>query len=546
MARAKRFVQNNNTNAIVYARYSSAAQRDVSIEQQLEEAERYCKARGYHIIQRYVDRAITGTTDNRPEFQLMLTEVERLRPGYLIIWKTDRLSRDRLDGALAKKRMRDCGVKIEYVAEPMPEDEAERALIEGIEEAIAEHFIIQHSKNVSRGLGYNAEKAWYNGHQIFGYVGKKNQRYEIDPKTGPAVTRIFNDYADGKPMKVIANELNAAGFTTTKGKPFTEKTLWHTFHNRSYIGEYKWGDILIPDGFPQLVAPEIFEKCQDMMQKNKHGGRGASRKLHQDDPLAGIDFWLTGSLYCGECGAPMSGTSGTSKHGNLYYYYACAKHKRHECDNKNVPKHAIERVVASVLSDCINDPTLRIAIAERVYGYYQREYGRDENYATAIKNNIKSVDEKLNNIMRAIEAGIFNETTQERMQELQTQKKAYEDELAAENNRKKYSLKPEHVVRYLECFIGNLDEPSLRDRVLSYLVDKIYVYKDKLVVSFYYSDDKREVNIQDLNAVLDNQDEILRMLNEHEHTTEKKYQDAVAKMIESLENVSDEGTDFFG
>lgn len=61
-----------------------------------------------------------------------------------------------------------------------------------------------------------------------------------------------------------------------------------------------------------------------------------------------------------------------------------------------------------------------------------------------------------------------------------------------------------------------------------------------------HSDDKREVNIQDLNAVLDNQDEILRMLNEHEHTTEKKYQDAVAKMIESLENVSDEGTDFLG
>ena len=74
--------------------------------------------------------------------------------------------------------MREFGVKIEYVAETMPEDEAERALIEGIEEALAEHFIIQHSKNVTRGLTYNAEKAMYNGHKILGYKGKPNQRYE--------------------------------------------------------------------------------------------------------------------------------------------------------------------------------------------------------------------------------------------------------------------------------------------------------------------------------------------------------------------------------
>ena len=459
----------------------------------------------------------------------MLHEVEKIRPGYLILWKTDRLSRDRIDAAIAKRKLRECGVRIEYVAETLPEDEAERVLIEGIEEALAEHFIIQHSKNVSRGLNYNAEKAWYNGHQILGYVGKKNQRYEIDPETAPIIQRMFNDYASGKPMKVIATELNEAGYKTVRGQSFTEKSLWHTLHNRSYMGEYRWGDIVVPDGFPPLVSAELFDKVQEMMEKNKHGGRGGAKKLH---PLEGIDFWLTGHLYCGECGATLNGTSGTSGTGNLYYYYSCVGNRKHICKKKSVRKDAIERVIAFVLEECINDPVLRLAIADRVYSYYMREFASDDNYEKSLVANIKDIDLKLNNIMKAIEAGIFNETTQARMQELQERKRLHEDELAAERNRKKYSLKPEHVVKYLTCFIGNLNEPSLRDKVLDYLIEKIYVYDDKIVINFYYSDDKREINLEELNARLDNLDVIEDML--HVDKKPKNYKSNFDSVLNSL------------
>lgn len=532
MARAKRFVQNENTNAVCYYRYSSDAQRDVSIDQQKQAAERFCAAHGYHIIKEYADRAISGTRFDRPELQLMLSEIKKLRPGYLILWKGDRLARDRIDAAIAKRELRECGVKIEYVAETLPEDEAERALIEGIEEALAEHFIIQHSKNVSRGLSFNAEKAWYNGHKILGYKGQKNQRYEIDPETAPIVQRIFNDYASGKPMKVIADELNAAGYKTVRDKPFTEKTLWHTLHNRSYIGEYKWGDILVPDGFPQLVSVDMFERVQEMMQKNKHGGRGGAKKLNS---LEGIDFWLTGHLYCGECGAPLSGTSGTSNTGQIHYYYTCTNHKKHQCSKKSIRKNAIERVVAGVLEECINNSTLRFVIAEQVYNYYQREFASDESYEKSLIASIKDVDSKLNNIMKAIEAGIFNETTQARMQELQDRKRLYEDELATERNRQKYALKKEHVVRYLECFVGNLKEPSLRDKVLDYLVEKIYTYDDKIVINFFYSDDKREVDLQDYNDHLDNIDKIMGMLSDGKrHLT--KYQRQLDSVMGDIVN----------
>lgn len=510
MARAKRFIQNDNTNAICYYRYSSDAQRDVSIEQQRQEAHKYAKAHGYHIIKEYEDRAITGTRDDRPGFQQMLNEVEKLKPAYLIIWKSDRLSRDRFDSIIAKRRLRDCGCEIAYVAEAVPEDEANRVLMESLLEGLAEHFIIQHSKNVRRGQEYNAHNALYNGIKLLGYIGKPNCKYEIDPTTAPIVQRIFNDYANGKPMKKICDELNEAGLRSSTGNKFVHNSLWNILQNRAYIGEYKWGGIVVEDGMPAIISKEVFEKAQEMMKRHKRGGRGEAKKLH---PLIGVDFWLTEHLKCGECGGSMCGMSGTSRHGNIYYYYSCMNHRKHKCDKKNIRKDFLEKCVAEVLEEMLSNTTVKMLIAAEVYNYYKREFASDDNYEKVLINNIKDIDKKLNNIMKAIENGIYNETTQERMEQLQEEKRQLNDELVVEQNRKAYELKPKHVVKFLDSYIGSMNEPSLRDKVLNCLVENIYVFDDRIVLSFYYSEDKREVRFEDVKARLENVESIMSLLN---------------------------------
>ena len=122
---AKKFVQNNNDLAIAYYRYSSHAQSDASIEQQREAARNYANGHGLQIVKEYEDAAISGTTDQRSGFQLMLSEIGRIRPAALIIWKTDRLGRDRFDPAIAKKQIRDAGCVIHYIAEPVSGDAPE-------------------------------------------------------------------------------------------------------------------------------------------------------------------------------------------------------------------------------------------------------------------------------------------------------------------------------------------------------------------------------------------------------------------------------------
>lgn len=542
MAMAKRFVQNNNRNAICYYRYSSDAQRDASIEQQQKAAHDYAKAHNMNIIKEYADHAMSGSRDDRPEFQLMLSEVKRLRPAYLILWKTDRLSRDKIDAVIAKKQLRDAGCDVVYVAEAMPEDEAERVLLESIQEGLAQHFLIQHTKNVTRGMRYNAENCLYNGRVLLGYKGKPDCKYEIDEKTAPIVKMIYRKYADGVPMKQIANDLSDAGIKTVKGKDFTINSLRYILSNRAYIGEYHWGEYRIQDGMPRIIEDELFEAVQEKMALNKHGGNRSAKEKHPEKvEKKPEEYWLTDYITCGHCGERMHGLSGTSKQGRLHYYYACGNHRKHKCEMKNIRKDKLENVVLFILSELIRDSALRILIAERCYKYYIEQNSDGGAYLESIKVRIADVDKKLNNFLKAIEAGIFNDTTAQRMKELELEKQLLIDEKNAEECRKKYEIKLEDIVKYLDSLIDNMNETTTKHKLLEILVNKIYIYGDKVVVSFHYTEDNREISFDEFEIFIANREKIETMMNEHE----LKMDSAKAKMLASLIDDDGEGFDFF-
>ena len=512
MGAATRFIQNPGNNAICYYRYSSDAQRDVSIVQQKDAAHEYAEHHGYHIIKEYDDPAYSGTRDDRPAFQLMLYEVEKLRPAYLILWKTDRLSRERIDAVMAKKRLRECGVKIVYVAESIPDDdEATQILMESIYEAMAASFIVSHRKNVVRGMTYNAENAFYNGVKMLGYVGEVDHKYEVDQATAPTVRRIFKEYTEGVPMQKICDSLNNAGQKTVRGNRFTVNSLRNILVNRAYIGEYKFGKTLIPDGMPRLIDDETFQKAQAKLEANKRGGKGAIKKLHPEIEIE--DYWLTGKICCGLCGGTMQGVSGTSRSGNLYYYYSCINYRKHTCTLKYQRKELMEKIVLYILDDLINDPALRIIIAEKCYAYHQAQNDDNGAYEASIRAQLKDVEGKLNNLVKAIEAGIFNSTTAERMNVLENQKSMLNDALLAEQNRKKCDLTLNTIVKFLSSLVGDINNPDTRHRLLDFFVDKIYVYPDKMVLTFYYTDDRRELPFEETIRLIDNRKKILDMMN---------------------------------
>ena len=139
----KKIVQNDNNFAIAYYRFSSHSQNEASIDQQREAARRYAKDHGYKIIAEYEDRGISGKTDKRPGYQRMLSEVAKLKPAVLILWKVDRLGRDIVELATQKRYLRNNGCNPVYITEVTREDDSANAkLIETIQDAIGNRHLI--------------------------------------------------------------------------------------------------------------------------------------------------------------------------------------------------------------------------------------------------------------------------------------------------------------------------------------------------------------------------------------------------------------------
>ena len=93
-------------NAVIYARFSSSKQQEQSIDGQLRYCREYAERYGYNIIGEYCDRAISGTTDQRPQFQKMIADSAKKKFQYILVWKLDRFSRDRYVSALYKYKLK--------------------------------------------------------------------------------------------------------------------------------------------------------------------------------------------------------------------------------------------------------------------------------------------------------------------------------------------------------------------------------------------------------------------------------------------------------
>ena len=63
--------------AVIYARFSSSRQREESIEGQVRECKAFAEYAGYDIVNIYADRAISGRTSERPEFQKMIADSKK-------------------------------------------------------------------------------------------------------------------------------------------------------------------------------------------------------------------------------------------------------------------------------------------------------------------------------------------------------------------------------------------------------------------------------------------------------------------------------------
>lgn len=114
---------------------------------------------------------------------------------------------------------------------------------------------------------------------------------------------IYNDYESGAFLPcvltgkevtyVIVKSLVERGIKNQMGNDFTGGAIGRILKNRKYIGEYKYGDVVIPDGIPKIISEELFERVQIRMKANSRAPAKAK---------ATEEYLLTTKLFCGNCG----------------------------------------------------------------------------------------------------------------------------------------------------------------------------------------------------------------------------------------------------
>jgi len=470
--------------AVIYARYSSHNQREVSIEQQIDECMDFAKKNNLFILETYADKAVSGKTDRRKSFQRMMRDAEKGYFQVVISYKSNRIGRNMLQALTNEEKLSKFGVRVLYAKEEFGDNAAGRFALRTMMN-VNQFFSENMAEDIMRGLLDNAERCMVTGALPLGYVSDENHRYAIDEGQAAIVREIFDRFLAGWSFADMANDLNQRGITTKQGGQWNKGSFHRLLSNERYTGVYIYRNVRKEGGIPQIINRDTWLEVQHRM-KTKKNPIGAQR--HSGDYL------LTGKLFCGLCGTPMVGISGTGKSGGKHYYYVCQKRRlEHSCKKKNVSRDWIEDTVCSGVVDYVLQDHVIEWMADCVMDYQNRH--KDDGAISVLTSRQKQVESSIKNILTAIEQGIFTTSTKSRLNELEQEQVKLSRSIETEK-----ALRPTHtrarVVYWLEQFRGgDIDDPAYREKLIHIFVNAIYLYDDHVKIALNFAGNNNTVDL---------------------------------------------------
>ena len=195
--------------AVIYARYSSDKQTDQSIEGQLRVCYDYAEKNSINIVKVYVDRAMTGTNDQRADFQRMLSDSEKETFWDLVlVYAIDRFGRNSIEIAVNKQRLKKNNKTLISATQRTSENidgtkNLDGILLENVYIGLAEYYSAELSQKVKRGIKESLIKGnFIGGHGLLGY-DTVDKKWTINPLEAIIVKDIFTRYRNGEKAKEI-------------------------------------------------------------------------------------------------------------------------------------------------------------------------------------------------------------------------------------------------------------------------------------------------------------------------------------------------------
>ncbi|MHB8063372.1 MAG: recombinase family protein [Ruminiclostridium sp.] len=478
---------------VIYARYSSDLQDDGnSIEAQLRDCYKYAQEKDIQIIKEYIDEAKSGKTDNRQDFQNMISDAQRKLFNFVIVHKVDRFGRSREDSVVYKSKLKKVGIKVLYSAQHL-DDSPEGRFMEGMLESMAQYYSDNLATEVMKGMKTLAYKAKFTGGiPPLGY-NIQDGNYVVSEQEVEIVRTIFKLYSTGNSYRKIIEYCKDKNYKTKAGNSFGNNSLYELLKNKKYIGIYEFNKaptreygkrnfhgrksddqiIRLDDAVPKIIDTETWQKVQIMMERNK-------RFMAQNNAIK--PYLLTGLIYC-SCGATMNGKTNTNNDKVKYSYYACSA----KCGAKMIRKDIIEnkvfeelyslyfsdegvKTIVTMLNESIARMSQDSAIAKRKY-----------------EESLKTVDAEINNIVNAIASGIISEALTLKLSELEASKNTLIiEQVQYESSAKQKQFSEEYVKNYInkhKHHVFNKDIGECKSFIHLY-IDKAKVDNDNIIIDF--------------------------------------------------------------
>ena len=321
-----------------YARVSTASEaQGESLENQTTYYQTLIEANPeYEYVGVFADQGITGTKDERSEFQRMLNMAREQKIDLILTKSISRFARNTTLVLEVARELKALGVEIKFEKENISTFDGDGELML----TVLSSFAQEESKNASDNIKWRYQRNFEQGivaintTRFWGYDKDEYGDLVINQREAAIVERIFIDYVGGKGSHVIAKELNQEGIPTIASGKWHSGTVLGIIKNEKYKGDamlqktyskdhlskkkcVNRGEVdsyYIRDNHPPIVPPELWEAAQKIMRERAKakGNTGEDNEKYQKR------YPLTGMLFCSKCGAVLRRRTWNSK-------YACKK-----------------------------------------------------------------------------------------------------------------------------------------------------------------------------------------------------------------------------
>jgi site-specific DNA recombinase len=492
--------------AVIYARYSDDLQRAESIADQIEVCRRYAEQQGWTVIATYDDAARSGGSRFRPGFQRLLADAEAKRFDVIVCEAIDRLGRKLADVADFHDR-----VVFHQVQLYTPSIGQITPLHIAVMGMMAQLFLSDLRDKTKRGQLGRALAGRIPGGLAYGYDvvpplpgAKEAGERRINPAEAAIVLRIFHAYANGQSPRDIAHDLNSTGVPGPGGRTWGDTTIrgqvdrgTGILNNTLYVGLLSWNRcsyVKDPSTGKRVARVNPVEKREQVavtalrivedslwqqVRVRQQELRYEMAKTEDGNSLNRAHrrkFLLSGLLVCGGCGGGYTVVAQDR--------YGCAtRRSKGTCDNaRTIDRKRIEARVLSGLKERLLAPDL-IAAAVVSYNQELRETQKEAGQKrSGLERQIADTDRSLGGILKAIEAGAWSTTLQDRLAELEARKKTLRDELAASGAATEEMVIDLDGAKMYRKYVADLEATLNDDEVRTEAADLLRGLIDRVVL----------------------------------------------------------------